>query len=700
MPNYRLLLLTLCYSALLFFGHSELSAQVLFEDQFTRTTVGSEWTILDDVLPQSGPSNWFIENGVLRQSANIWSYADEARETKYHLGTKVVLGSYDWSNYTLNAIASSTDNDGLGLIARYQDERNYYRLLLMNDPNWSGIDSNGVKIGQPIQRLQKFVDGEPITLVENRVNAAYPGTWFAMSLSVKGDSLVAYLNGDQILAAVDTTYSKGKVGLLSYANSGLNYDSVRVATDELIYSQPERAIQYNYQRIVERAPYIQLPEQTSVHIAWRTTIADVGKVRYGLDKDELLNEVVETEALQKHLIKLEGLQPATRYWYQVLTDQGLVLELAYFYTKPEETEPDFSFFLLGDSGVNTPIQHKVSEQMWAEFRRNPVDFMVHVGDVHQGNGDGYDDVYFKPYEKLLQHLNVFTAIGNHDTYTLNAVPYLESFYLPFNNPLNTERYYSFRWGKAFFINLDTNIDYSPDSPQYAFLIDQLNSDERKSATWTFVYAHHPPYSEYWINYDGEPNVRNYLLPVFEEYQVDLVMSGHTHSYERGEKEHVHYLVSGGGGGSLDDFFVDHPHIEVSEKKFHFTRIDVRNEQMKITAIDENGLIFDRDAFSKRINTFVEEHEQKPVKRVLNQNYPNPFNPSTTIQFSLESPAFVRLELVDTLGKVIRIIQPDRRFIAGEHPITFEATDLPSGVYTYRLFLNGFLKESKRMTLLK
>lgn len=696
--GYKTLVVSLLLTV--FFCKTTLYAQILFQDDFERTTLGNQWTILDDVSPQSGPSSWFIENGYLRQTANIWSYPDEARETKYHLGTKVITGSEEWQNYTLNALVSSKDNDGLGLIAHYQNEQNYYRLLLMNDPSWAGVDENGVKIGQPIQRLQKFVEGEPITLAENRVNSAYPATWFSLTLQVKVDSLIGFLNGERILSAVDSSFTNGKVGLLSYANSDLRYDSVLVTTSHSVYEEPERAIQYNFQRIVDRAPYIQLPEQNSVQIAWRTTEAGLGRVYVGTDKDELNRVYTENEANQKHLVLVDSLLPNTKYFYSVYTDDKQTLELASFVTKPELTEAEFSFFLLGDSGVNTPTQYKVSEQMWAEFQRNPVDFMVHVGDLHQGNGDGYDDVYFKPYQKLLQHFNVFTAIGNHDTYTLNATPYLESFYLPSNNPQNTERYYSFRWGKAFFINLDTNIDYSPDSPQYAFLIDQLNSDERKSATWTFVYAHHPPYSEYWVNYDGEPNVRNYLLPLFEEYQVDLVMNGHTHSYERGEKEHVHYLVSGGGGGSLDDYFVDHPHISVSEKKFHFTRVDVRNQQMRITAIDENGAVFDREEFSKRFTTFVQEKAEVPKKSYLSQNYPNPFNPTTTIQFSIEKAAVVRLELVDSLGKVVRMLQADKRFSAGKHDITLDATQLPTGVYTYRIFINGILSESRKLTFLK
>ena len=171
--------------------------------------------------------------------------------------------------------------------------------------------------------------------------------------------------------------------------------------------------------------------------------------------------------------------------------------------------------------------------------------------MHQGAGDYYDNIYFKPYASLLKNVNVFTSLGNHDVITDNGGVYLDDFHLPHNNPDSTERYYSFRWANAYFIALDTNGDFSPGSPQHAFLVNALTDSLRTSATWTFIYAHHPPYTEYWTDYYGDKRVQDYLVPIYEQYDVDMVMNGHTHSYERGEKEHVHYLVSGGGGGNLD-----------------------------------------------------------------------------------------------------------------------------------------------------
>ncbi len=76
-------------------------------------------------------------------------------------------------------------------------------------------------------------------------------------------------------------------------------------------------------------------------------------------------------------------------------------------------------------------------------------------------------------------------------------------------------------------------------------------------------------------------------------------------------------------------------------------------------------------------------EDAPTGTGLVTNYPNPFNPSTTIRFSLPEAARVRLGVFDVLGRQVRLLQ-DGVLEAGPHSVVFEAGDLPSGTYLYRL----------------
>lgn len=93
-----------------------------------------------------------------------------------------------------------------------------------------------------------------------------------------------------------------------------------------------------------------------------------------------------------------------------------------------------------------------------------------------------------------------------------------------------------------------------------------------------------------------------------------------------------------------------------------------------------------------------EDTQQPLQVELQPNYPNPFNPSTNIAFSLNQASRVNLEIFDMRGSKVATIVDDR-LAAGEHQYAFNASNLPSGVYIYRLRA-GQNELSRKMTLLK
>jgi hypothetical protein len=94
----------------------------------------------------------------------------------------------------------------------------------------------------------------------------------------------------------------------------------------------------------------------------------------------------------------------------------------------------------------------------------------------------------------------------------------------------------------------------------------------------------------------------------------------------------------------------------------------------------------------------DEAQATPDRLQLSQNYPNPFNASTTVEFSLAESQPVKLVIYDILGNKVRTIF-DRHAAAGFHTLIFDASELSSGVYFYRLQA-GNAVETKRMVLLK
>ena len=88
----------------------------------------------------------------------------------------------------------------------------------------------------------------------------------------------------------------------------------------------------------------------------------------------------------------------------------------------------------------------------------------------------------------------------------------------------------------------------------------------------------------------------------------------------------------------------------------------------------------------------------PTTFALEPNYPNPFNPETRIRFGLPQSSEVRLTVFDVLGREVAVLV-EGRLPAGWHEATFEAKDLPSGVYLYKLHL-GSTVLTRRLLLLK
>jgi len=83
----------------------------------------------------------------------------------------------------------------------------------------------------------------------------------------------------------------------------------------------------------------------------------------------------------------------------------------------------------------------------------------------------------------------------------------------------------------------------------------------------------------------------------------------------------------------------------------------------------------------------------PKSFSLEQNYPNPFNPTTTISFSIPTKSFVSLKVYDALGREVSLLISEE-LSAGTYSRQWNATNLPSGIYFYRLQAESFNKTQK------
>ena len=97
-------------------------------------------------------------------------------------------------------------------------------------------------------------------------------------------------------------------------------------------------------------------------------------------------------------------------------------------------------------------------------------------------------------------------------------------------------------------------------------------------------------------------------------------------------------------------------------------------------------------------TAVEEPNPEVEGFELSQNYPNPFNPTTQIRYTLPQATFVRVEVFNNAGQKIADLVAQKQ-PAGYHVVTFDASELSSGVYFYKLTTPSF-SQTKKMLLVK
>ncbi len=99
-----------------------------------------------------------------------------------------------------------------------------------------------------------------------------------------------------------------------------------------------------------------------------------------------------------------------------------------------------------------------------------------------------------------------------------------------------------------------------------------------------------------------------------------------------------------------------------------------------------------------VTNVEKDHNELSLQFTISQNYPNPFNPATTIKYQITNSSIVTLKIYDMLGREIETLV-DGYKTAGEYKVLFNASNLASGIYFYRIHAGDFV-ETKKLILLK
>ena len=401
---------------------------------------------------------------------------------------------------------------------------------------------------------------------------------------------------------------------------------------------------------ITRGPLIQNPDAlpTTVTILWWTNVTGDSTVEYGLTPSlGSLQTVPQAGSCEVgsagtcHRVALLGLLPGTRYYYRLLTNGVQVQATTYFTTLKAPTDTGTLFFtVLGDWGQGTTGESQIANLQNAADP--PV--LLTVGDNSYPNGtqSDLDNNALAYYQVPFQRMHFFPALGNHDLNDVGGASnyansaYAKTLALP-TNGTQPERYYSFDSGDAHFIMTDS--DSCCDGTEYAWLQNDLATTSRR---WKFAFVHHAPYScaNGLASFGSIMAVRNSWGPLFEQYGVDIVFTGHDHIYERSRYVDdylvggssgsdglgTYYVMTGGGGATLDDaakvdsggpyrqpfFFSPKEYcpwlandcsggsgVYCSFKRYQYTSITITDgSTLALQAVDNNGNVFDTFTITK------------------------------------------------------------------------------------------------------
>jgi hypothetical protein len=304
-----------------------------------------------------------------------------------------------------------------------------------------------------------------------------------------------------------------------------------------------------------RGPYLQVGTPTSIVVRWRTDAAVVGRVRFGIAADRMEASVSEDAATTEHRVRLDGLTPATRYWYAVGSATG---DLAAggecsFSSAPGTGAPaPTRIWAIGDFGNGGEGELRVRDSYVAYGNGRPIDVWIMLGDNAYENGleQEYQAHVFDVYRDLLRSTPVWPAIGNHDTAQDPNPPPTIAYFRAFDNPQRgeaggvpsgTNRYYSFDHGNVHLLCLDSmTSSRAKDGAQAKWIAADLAATKQR---WIIAYWHHAPYTKGSHDSDREVELlemRQGIVPALEAGGCDLVVCGHSHVYERSRLIDGHY----------------------------------------------------------------------------------------------------------------------------------------------------------------
>ncbi len=400
---------------------------------------------------------------------------------------------------------------------------------------------------------------------------------------------------------------------------------------------------------VTRGPYLQNGSTSATTIRWRTSVATDSVVHYGTTAGNLTLTASNATSSTEHEIRITGLSADTKYYYSIGYGSTTLASGTdtFVLTAPTGAKPT-RIWVLGDPGTGSSVQTAVRDAYYAYTGATHTDLWLMLGDNAYSSGTDaeYTAKMYAIYPAMMRKSVLWTTIGNHDAGSADSPtqtgPYYDNATLPKQGEAGgvasgTEAYYSFDYGNIHFVCLDSmDTSRSATGPMANWLTSDLQNNTKD---WLVVFFHHPPYTKGSHNSDSETELvemRQNFGPILENYGADLVLCGHSHSYERSKFIDGHYglsttfsdatmVVQSGSGqgagaytkssvgplshsgtvyavpgasGQISGGTLNHPAMFISLNVAGSLVLDVNGSSLNATYLDSAGVVRDSFAMTK------------------------------------------------------------------------------------------------------
>lgn len=361
-------------------------------------------------------------------------------------------------------------------------------------------------------------------------------------------------------------------------------------------------------------PYIRYMSMTNAVIQWTSPLNEVFCFRYaGADKVWNTTNVIACEKLTEmtgsvaivenrvsdiacgagiitqyiYAVNISGLVHDTEYRYEVLSKKLDVISGVF--NTPSITAQNFTFIAYGDSRTGIKVHRNLARHFMSH---KPV-FILHTGDmVSYGAFLRWKNECFDVLADTIKEVPLLSTRGNHDGY-----------YSHFWGSASNVSWYSYDYSFLHIVSLDSMKGNSE------AMLNWFEKDISScTSRWKIVFYHFPSFDMSRLTMRwGKDN----WLPLFRKYGVDIVFSGHRHSYQRfrpvytpgeNEKHPITYIVTAGGGAELHSVGHDQSLLAFASEH-HYIVFDMTKDELTCRVLNIDGQLLDKFCIRKRNESF-------------------------------------------------------------------------------------------------